>query len=134
MNKIKENILDVLLRKKTDPIYSDMVEDLKNKGYSFEDDPYFVLTFHTQIGSLYKRGGIAFYGRATNGWDDDYNNGISSILTHRNSRFFQMVKRITNLSILKLLLKILFGVIFVKWPQNEEIQIIPCGKTSITSQ
>ena len=45
MNKIKENILDVLLRKKTDPIYSDMVEDLKNKGYSFEDNPYFVLTF-----------------------------------------------------------------------------------------
>ena len=34
MNKIKENILDVLLRKKTDPIYSDMVEDLKNKGYT----------------------------------------------------------------------------------------------------
>lgn len=96
MNKIKENILDELLRRKTDPIYSDMVEDLKNKEYSFEHNPYFVLTFHTQIGSLYKRGGIAFYGRATNGWDDDYNNGIRSILTHSHSRFFQMIKRITN--------------------------------------
>lgn len=90
------NKLDSQLREKTDTIYNSMVKDLENKGYSFEDYPYFVLTFHTQIGSLYKQGGIAFYGRATNGWDDDCNNGINSILTHSHSRFFQMIKRITN--------------------------------------
>ncbi len=90
------NKLDLFLREKTDPIYKNMVEDLENKEYSFEKNPYFVCTFHTQIGSLYKRGGIAFYGRATNGWDDDYNDGINAILTHSHSRFFQMIKRITN--------------------------------------
>ena len=90
------NKLDLLLREKTDPIYETMVEKLENKGWNFEKNPYYVLTFHAQIGALYKKGGIAFYGRATNGWDDDYNDGINSILTHSHSRFFQMIKRIAN--------------------------------------
>lgn len=84
------------LKEKTDAIYKNMVESLEKDGYDFNSEKNYVCTFHPQIGSLYKNGGIAFYGRATNGWDDDYNNGINSIYTHSHSPFFQMIKRIAS--------------------------------------
>jgi len=90
MNGLEKQLYD-----NTEPIYHEMVKHLKSIGYSFESENC-LSTFHAQIGSLYEAGGIAFYGRATNGWDDDYNPGINTVTLHTRSPFFQMVRRIAS--------------------------------------
>lgn len=87
------NGLEKQLNENTEPIYHEMVEHLKSIGYDFESE---IGTFHAQIGALYKKGGVAFYGRATNGWDDDENRGIDTVTYHTRSPFFQMVRKIAS--------------------------------------
>lgn len=45
-----------------------------------------------------ERTGVVFYGRATNVWDLDCNEGINAIATYKSGQFFPMVRKIaTNL-------------------------------------
>lgn len=92
------NKLISILNKNTQPIYDAMKTSLIGKGYSYDDEkhPKFIIPFHAQIGSLYRKGGVAFYGRATNGWDDDDNDGVNSVITYNKSRFFKQITQIST--------------------------------------
>lgn len=83
------------LIKQTQSIYDEMCELLSNKAEDFEEK---YCIFHTCVGHLYEKADkrIVFYGRATNGWDEDDNPGIFTIVKCKRSPFFRLINRIAN--------------------------------------
>lgn len=83
-------------------IYDEMKADLKElctspdlNWYDFNDIDFFQMILGENYSSK-ENSGVIFYGRATNFWDLDCNEGINAIHNHKRSHFFSMVKKISQ--------------------------------------
>lgn len=88
------------LFKELEPLYKELIKEVTSSPFNGD---YFnvneLCTFTTRIGEKFPAGrnkGLLFYGRATNGWDDDIRDSLGEIFDSYSCRFFDIIGSVSK--------------------------------------